>query len=81
MNIGSMMIQNTNIDYTNACIALQTQNEKLRTEIRSAQQTRGSYINQPPASVQTLNPRQAELLGQLEKLKHENSYMRVQLGY
>jgi hypothetical protein len=36
LNVGHMMVQNTNIDYTAACIALQTQNEKLRNEIRNA---------------------------------------------
>ena len=35
-NVGAMMVQNTNIDYTHACAALQAQNDKLRNEIRSA---------------------------------------------
>jgi hypothetical protein len=42
--------------------------------------TRGSYVNQP-AHVSTLNPQQADLMTQLEKLKHENGYIRAQLGY
>jgi hypothetical protein len=83
-NVGAMMMfQNTNIDYTNACVALQNQNEKLRNEIRNAQMTRGSYINNGNQSLNlsTLNPKQNELLQQLDKLKNENGYIRAQLGY
>ena len=76
------MVQNTNIDYTNACIALQSQNEKLRNEIRNAQMTRGSYINgNQSLNLSTLNPKQSELLQQLDKLKSENGHIRAQLGY
>ena len=79
MNVGQMMVQNTNIDYTNACIALQTQNEKLSNEIRNAQMNRGSYVNSQVGThlSNILNPRQAELMRQLEKLKQENKIGRA----
>jgi len=77
--VGAMMIQNTNIDYTHACAALQAQNDKLRNEIRNAQLTRGSQAQQS-FQFASLNPRQIELMNQLEKVKNENSYLRAQLG-
>jgi hypothetical protein len=77
-NVGGTMIQNTNIDYTAACMELQNLNNQLRAQIRDAQTGRGSFLHNPVTHVQS--PRQAELMRNLERLRNENNYLRQQMS-
>lgn len=76
-NIGSMMIQNTNIDYTAACAALRAQNDKLRTQIRQAQMGKSISASQIPSGI--YSPRRQQLMAHLDKLRVENSQLRQQM--
>lgn len=77
-NIGGMMIQNTNIDYTAACHALRAQNDKLRTQIREAQMGKSISASQIPSV--TYSPRRQQLMAHLDRLRIENNNLRAQLS-
>lgn len=78
-NIGAMMIQNTNIDYTAACAALRAQNDKLRMQIREVQMGKSISASQIPSASGIYSPRRQQLMAHLDKLRIENSQLRQQM--
>ena len=78
LNVNVHTIQNTNINYTTACEALERENAKLRAQIGNAQITRDSIIK---ASMMpgNMSSRQSELVQHLEKLTTENNFLRQAL--